>query len=170
MNRRALLAAALAALLPHRADAATWRRGPTVYDLTPVAMEGMVAAAVADWSIPALRVRYRRGPYHDGCSGRRRPGITVCAETFAADDPAIGWCQRWTVRRRLHRATVAVDLRPENADARAAVVRHELGHALGLAHHPHAVPLQATYPETWPETTVTEADRARLRRLYRRTP
>jgi hypothetical protein len=134
---------------------------------------GAVAEAVAAWSgvAPGLRLAVAR----DSAAADVR---VLWASTLATapNDPAAGALAAFTAGRttiahdagRAVAATVVLALRAPNGapylprDVRA-VARHELGHAVGLAHHASPSSVMAPLVEA---DRLADGDRAVLRALY----
>lgn len=183
----ATVASDLAAALSTHGAVARWEERPIVVWLQARPQDAAsarhgagewreaLAAGIASWNgiVSNLRVVVGR-------DSARADVHVVWARTLATapNDPAAGALANLTAGRttvavtetgRIAAATVTLATTAPNgasylpADARA-VVRHELGHAVGLAHH--AAPTSVMAPLVVAER-IGEEDRAVLRALYR---
>ena len=123
--------------------AVAWPRHITVRDKTAPQWDGALRAVVANWeaAFPKLAFAVVEGtPATDGSCPRKRGEIVVCS--FAYDEP--GWNGRTAPRGdwphiqsvvvKLDDANYPLDRFPPDSPARQALVDHEFGHAVGLAH------------------------------------
>jgi len=97
----------------------------------------------------------------------------VWSNKFSEGGRQIGVTQKmrdqhgWIVRCEIVVATHTAEGRPLPPATIAGVVRHEVGHALGLGHSPSNTDVM--YPESY-ATVISQSDRATLHLLYSLPP
>lgn len=164
----ALALLALAAAPALATAAPRWdQRRIVLADTTTAEMDGMVAAAAAEWNRAGFgpRLVYRRGPFQDGCPHKRR----VKADTVrVCTGGSGGWAATSKDQGQIQRSLIPIAISDVTRPYLYPTVLHELGHALGLPHIPD--PHTVMDPASMEARHLTGADIALLRERYRHHP